>query len=61
MTLTYQAPETVAIGNTFPDTAFVLQNSWNLPELNLDTRLLEVSGDLQPLPEATTTSGTRFR
>ncbi|MEP6789034.1 MAG: hypothetical protein ABJB40_11425, partial [Acidobacteriota bacterium] len=28
MKLTYQTPEAVTIGTTFPDTAFVLQNSW---------------------------------
>jgi len=47
MKLTYQTPEAVSIGKTYPDTAFVLQNSWNLEEIDLDTRLREASGDLQ--------------
>jgi hypothetical protein len=59
MKLAYQTPETVAIGNTYPDAAFILQNSWGLPELNLDTRLREASGASQPRTEPT--SGTRFR
>lgn len=65
MKLTYQTPEAVNIGKTYPDTAFVLQNSWNLEEIDLDKRLSEASGELQPgiekkaAPEKT--SGTRFQ
>lgn len=59
MKLTYQTPESVAIGNTYPDAAFVLQNSWHLEELDLDNRLREVTGDLQPGPVQN--SGTRFQ
>ena len=33
----------MSIGNTFPDAAFVLQNSWNLEEVDLDKRLNEAS------------------
>lgn len=43
MTLRYQSPAEVAIGQTFPLTAFVLQNSWNLEELDLDKKLQEVT------------------
>lgn len=43
MKLTYQAPETVTIGKTFPQAAFVLQNTWNLQEVDLDKKLLEVT------------------
>lgn len=50
MKLTYQTPEAVSIGKTYPDTAFVLQNSWNLEEIDLDTRLREASGDPQTGP-----------
>lgn len=41
MRLTYQSPETVTIGRTFPSEAFVLKNSWNLQEVDLDKKLLE--------------------
>ncbi len=43
MKLTYQSPEAVMIGNKFPDAAFVLQNTWNLEEIDLDKRLAEVN------------------
>jgi hypothetical protein len=43
MRLRYQTPETVTIGQTYPQTAFVLQNSWELPELDLDKKLQEVT------------------
>lgn len=59
MKLTYQTPESVAIGNTYPDAAFVLQNSWHLEEIDLDNRLKEVSGGLQPGPVQST--GTKFQ
>ncbi len=48
MRLTYQTPEAVTIGTTFPDAAFVLQNTWNLEEVDLDKRLLEAVTE-QPL------------
>lgn len=41
MRLTYSDPEGVTIGNRFPETAFVLQNSWNLEEVDLDQKLRE--------------------
>ena len=44
MSLTYQTPESVSIGKTYPNDAFVLQNTWNLPEVDLDKKLLEVKG-----------------
>lgn len=44
MSLTYQVPESVTIGKTYPATAFVLENSWNLPVVDLDRRLTEVNG-----------------
>ncbi len=47
MKLTYQSPEAVTIGTTFPAAAFVLQNSWNLEEIDLDKRLNEAR-DNQP-------------
>lgn len=43
MRLTYQSPEAVTIGKQYPDAAFVLQNSWDLEEVDLDQRLREAS------------------
>jgi hypothetical protein len=42
MKLTYQTPETVSIGKTYPQTAFQLKNDWGLEEVNLDDKLKEV-------------------
>lgn len=42
MKLTYQSPEAVTIGNSFKPEAFMLINSWNLEEVDLDRRLAEV-------------------
>lgn len=39
MSLTYQAPETVTIGKTYNQDVFVLQNRWNLPEVDLDKKV----------------------
>lgn len=50
MKLTYQTPEAVTIGTTFPDAAFVLQNTWNLEEVDLDKKLSEVAVE-QPLAD----------
>ncbi|MBX3293757.1 MAG: hypothetical protein KF881_12795 [Acidobacteria bacterium] len=50
MRLTYQSPEAVTIGNSFPVSAFVLQNSWRLEEVDLDARLAEQkSGNAKPV------------
>lgn len=48
MKLSYQTPETVTIGNVFPVTAFILQNTWNLEEVDLDKKLHEAGLDQQP-------------
>ena len=45
MKLTYQTPEAVEIGEVFKDSAFVLKNSWNLEEVDLDAKLREMSAD----------------
>jgi hypothetical protein len=42
MSLTYQDPTGVSIGKTYPQAAFMLENRWNLPEVNLDDKLREV-------------------
>lgn len=58
--LSYQNPESVMIGNKFPDGAFVLQNSWNLEEVDLDKRLAEVKID-QPTSNALKTGASRYQ
>jgi hypothetical protein len=42
MSLTYQTPEAETIGKTYPEKAFVLQNTWGLEEVDLDKKLQEV-------------------
>lgn len=58
MKLTYQAPEAVTIGKKYPDAAFLLQNSWNLEEVDLDKRLSEMKID-QPSSNANKTGSIR--
>lgn len=60
MKLTYQSPEAVTIGTTFPDAAFVLQNSWKLEEVDLDQNLAEVVVD-QPTSTTQKAGVTRFQ
>lgn len=36
MSLTYQTPESVTLGKMYNKDVFVLKNSWNLPEVDLD-------------------------
>lgn len=45
ITFTYQSPENVTIGKNYPNTAFVLQNTWNLQEVDLDKQLQEVNSE----------------
>lgn len=42
LSVTYQAPETVVVNNSFPDDVFLLENKSQLPEVDLDTQ--KVSG-----------------
>jgi hypothetical protein len=62
MSLTYQTPESVSIGKTYPDSAFVLQNTWGLEEVNLDKKLQELTAQQpQPQPQSMNqNSATRF-
>ena len=61
MRLTYQTPEDVSIGKQYPDTAFVLQNSWNLEEVDLDKKLRDAIKDPPMQPITLTNSGaTKF-
>lgn len=55
MKLTYQTPEAVTIGETYKDSAFVLKNTWNLEEVDLDERLRMASGG-SPSPAASPTA-----
>ncbi len=58
MRLTYQSPEDVTIGKQYPDAAFVLQNTWNLEEVDLDKKLREaVNNPLPTQPITQTNSG----
>jgi hypothetical protein len=43
MSLTYQTPEAVTIGKTYPDKAFQLENTWGLEEVDLDQKLRETT------------------
>lgn len=64
MKLTYQSPETVKIGNSYPATAFLLQNSWELKELDLDQKLREASAQqtvVKPAAQPNSNSATRFQ
>ena len=38
ITLTYQSPESVTIDRDYPPEAFILENKWNLPEVDLDAQ-----------------------
>ncbi|MBC7898652.1 MAG: hypothetical protein H7070_01245 [Saprospiraceae bacterium] len=53
MSLTYQTPEAVTIGKTYPAAAFVLENTWNLEEVDLDKKLQEVMAQTPPQPVST--------
>ncbi len=47
MSLTYQSPESVSIGKSYNAEVFVLENRWNLEEVDLDKKLQQ-SGVLKP-------------
>ena len=59
MKLTYQTPEAVTIGKTYPASAFVLQNTWELEEVDLDKRLQEADA-AQPGQHHDQTDATRL-
>jgi len=62
MRLTYQVPSDVTIGKTYPSTAFVLENSWGLEEVDLDKKLQEATaGRPVNAPANTNTATTRFQ
>lgn len=54
MRLEYQSPEDVMIGRTFPEKAFVLENTWNLEVVDLDEKLLQYKNQaIQTVPQTT--------
>ncbi|HYJ92380.1 MAG TPA: hypothetical protein VEV84_13800, partial [Pyrinomonadaceae bacterium] len=56
MSLTYQTPEAVTIGKNYPATAFVLQNTWGLDEVDLDQKLQEMNAGKSAVPNNNTNS-----
>ncbi len=60
MTLTYQTPGDVTIGKTYPAAAFVLQNTWELEEVDLDKKLQEATA-ARPVGTNNNTATTRFQ
>ena len=59
MKLTYQTPEAVSIGKTYPAAAFMLQNTWGLEEYDLDNELKKKNAG-QPVTEPPK-SATKFQ
>jgi hypothetical protein len=60
MKLTYQTPEAVTIGKTYPATAFVLENTWELEEVDLDKKLQEATAT-RPIGASNQNTATRFQ
>lgn len=61
MKLTYQTPEEVSIGKTYPASAFVLQNSWELEEVDLDKKLQEATAAKPGGSSLNQNTATRFQ
>jgi len=61
MKLTYQVPEAVTIGKKYPPTAFVLENTWGLEEVDLDKKLQEATASRPVSTTNTNTATTRFQ
>jgi len=61
MRLTYKTPSEVTIGKTYPAAAFVLQNSWELEEVDLDAKLAEGTKVQPGMSPNTNTATTRFQ
>ena len=60
MKLTYQTPEAVTIGKTYPAEVFVLENTWSLEEVDLDKKLHEATA-ARPVSTNNNTATTRFQ
>jgi len=50
MKLTYQTPAAAIIGRTYPETGFILKNSWGLEVLDLDKQLQELNSSSASRP-----------
>jgi len=61
MKLTYQMPDEVKIGTKYPETAFVLQNSWGLEEVDLDKKLQEAMAQKPTPPGSAVTNQNSAR
>lgn len=60
--ITYLSPSSVSIGKTYPVKAFELENTWNLPEVDLDKKLGEIKNrttTTQNTPTPTQNGNTR--
>jgi len=60
MKLSYQTPEAVSIGKTYPAAAFMLQNTWGLEEVDLDQKLKDAMAG-QPTTQDMPKSATKFQ
>jgi hypothetical protein len=62
MRLTYSTPTDVLIGKSYPATAFVLENTWQLEEVDLDKKLQEAAATApRPVSTNNNTATTRFQ
>jgi hypothetical protein len=61
MRLTYTVPEDVSIGKTYPAAAFVLENSWQLEEVDLDKKLQEATAAKPGGSSLNQNTATRFQ
>ena len=61
MKLKYQTPDAVTIGKTYPATAFILQNSWGLEEVDLDKRLNDAKAAAVPPSTEAPRAATKFQ
>ncbi|MGI8787675.1 MAG: hypothetical protein ACR2HG_07950 [Pyrinomonadaceae bacterium] len=59
MSLTYQSPENVTIGKTYNAGVFVLENRWNLEEVDLDKKLREIKNGKSPVGNQTSQTGKK--
>lgn len=61
MKLTYQTPQEVTIGKTYPSAAFVLENSWELQEVDLDKKLEDARAGRPVKINTNQNTATRFQ
>lgn len=61
MRLTYQLPDEVKIGIKYPESAFVLVNTWKLEEVDLDEKLRESNAQKPAAQRPTFNSNTTTR